>query len=115
MDLERFKRLHSKFSKLPISAETMQSDDYLDYIDAFHEDEACKNHYLEMKLQKAKFPYKKFCCLSMAYHLAFPGDQNDVDQIMDFDEKHKEYGIPIHDGGSSVIHIKFCPWCGTKL
>lgn len=25
------------------------------------------------------------------------------------------YGIPIHDGGSSIIEIKFCPWCGNKI
>lgn len=25
------------------------------------------------------------------------------------------YGIMIHDGGSSVITITYCPWCGTKL
>lgn len=24
-------------------------------------------------------------------------------------------GIPIRDGGSSFIGIKFCPWCGEKL
>lgn len=25
------------------------------------------------------------------------------------------YGIIVHDGGSSVIEIAFCPWCGTRL
>jgi hypothetical protein len=25
------------------------------------------------------------------------------------------YGLLIHDGGSSVIEISFCPWCGSKL
>lgn len=25
------------------------------------------------------------------------------------------FGIPIHDGGSAVISIDFCPWCGTAL
>ena len=25
------------------------------------------------------------------------------------------YGLIIHDGGSSVIEISFCPWCGSKL
>jgi hypothetical protein len=26
-----------------------------------------------------------------------------------------EYGIFIHDGGSSLTLINFCPWCGSKL
>jgi hypothetical protein len=25
------------------------------------------------------------------------------------------YGLIVHDGGSSVIKIRFCPWCGSKL
>jgi len=26
-----------------------------------------------------------------------------------------EYGLYIHDGGSSIVTIMFCPWCGTDL
>jgi hypothetical protein len=26
-----------------------------------------------------------------------------------------EYGLFVHDGGSSFITINYCPWCGTKL
>ena len=29
--------------------------------------------------------------------------------------KFDEYGLWIHDGGSSFMAIRFCPWCGTKL
>jgi hypothetical protein len=25
------------------------------------------------------------------------------------------YGLIVHDGGSSVVEIGFCPWCGSKL
>src|SRR5688572_13621245 len=24
-------------------------------------------------------------------------------------------GIIVHDGGGSVIEIRFCPWCGSRL
>jgi Domain of unknown function (DUF6980) len=27
----------------------------------------------------------------------------------------REYGIIIHDGGSSHIVINYCPWCGARL
>ncbi|WP_412762571.1 DUF6980 family protein [Priestia aryabhattai] len=27
----------------------------------------------------------------------------------------QEYGLIIHDGGSSIIGISFCLWCGKKL
>jgi hypothetical protein len=26
-----------------------------------------------------------------------------------------EYGIRVHDGGTSYVAIRFCPWCGTDL
>jgi hypothetical protein len=26
-----------------------------------------------------------------------------------------EYGLIVHDGGTSYVEIGFCPWCGTKL
>jgi hypothetical protein len=25
------------------------------------------------------------------------------------------FGLIVHDGGSSVIQIAYCPWCGAKL
>jgi len=31
------------------------------------------------------------------------------------DQVRGGYGIIVHDGGSSVIEIAFCPWCGAKL
>ncbi|WP_420800291.1 DUF6980 family protein [Neobacillus terrae] len=37
------------------------------------------------------------------------------DKIIIFDERNDEYGLIIHDGGTSSISIEFCPWCGSKL
>lgn len=27
----------------------------------------------------------------------------------------KEYGLIVHDGGTSYVAIRFCPWCGVRL
>jgi hypothetical protein len=29
--------------------------------------------------------------------------------------KFREYGLPVSDGGSSFVCIRFCPWCGARL
>jgi hypothetical protein len=29
--------------------------------------------------------------------------------------KFREYGILVLDGGSSFIHISYCPWCGKLV
>ncbi|MCM3721519.1 DUF6980 family protein [Solibacillus isronensis] len=63
---------------------------------------------------------KEFCCEYMDYHANFNCDIHKnpydcPDNIIIFYEKSNDYGIIIHDGGSSRIEINFCPWCGKKL
>ena len=63
---------------------------------------------------------KVTCCETMNYHLDFKCDihKDDFDcpdKIIYLSKKNKEFGIIIHDGGSSYIKIKYCPWCGSKL
>jgi hypothetical protein len=37
------------------------------------------------------------------------------DALIDHSAQTGEYGIIVHDGGSSCVVIKYCPWCGAKL
>ena len=37
------------------------------------------------------------------------------DVLVRYIPKFDEYGLIIHDGSSSAIQIKFCPWCGENL
>jgi hypothetical protein len=37
------------------------------------------------------------------------------DALIAYSPRFHEYGIIIHDGGSSVSRIEFCPWCGSRL
>jgi hypothetical protein len=37
------------------------------------------------------------------------------DHLIYYSDRFQEYGLIIHDGGSSYTRINFCPWCGTKL
>ena len=32
-----------------------------------------------------------------------------------YSPKFREYGLTVHDGGSSSCGIQFCPWCGVRL
>lgn len=63
---------------------------------------------------------KTHCCEDMDYHVNFKCDMHSdpfeyPDKIIFFNDKDNDYGLIIHDGGSSSISIKFCPWCGSKL
>lgn len=37
------------------------------------------------------------------------------ENLVVFDKTNRAYGLRVHDGGSSSISIRFCPWCGTDL
>lgn len=37
------------------------------------------------------------------------------DALITYSTRFDEYGIIIHDGGTSKIAIYYCPWCGSKL
>jgi hypothetical protein len=37
------------------------------------------------------------------------------DNIIYYNQTLDEYGLIIHNGGSSYMRILFCPFCGTKL
>jgi len=37
------------------------------------------------------------------------------DVLVAYLSKFDEHGLVVHDGGSSIVQIHFCPWCGTRL
>lgn len=37
------------------------------------------------------------------------------DALVSYSAKFDEYGLIVHDGGSSIVAIEFCPWCGSRL
>jgi len=37
------------------------------------------------------------------------------DSLVRYVPKYDEYGLIVHDGGSSMIRISFCPWCGARF
>ena len=62
----------------------------------------------------------KHCCQSMQRQVESICVQHKhrnecPDAIIEYSEQFNEYGVVVHDGGTSSIAITFCPWCGTKL
>ena len=62
----------------------------------------------------------KACCEMMAAQLHLtcedhPSLEDCPDSIIGFFASTGDYGLRIHDGGSSLLIIDFCPWCRTSL
>ena len=120
MDLKKFKKLYKIYSKLPLSGEVPYTSEYEEYIEAMLNEKDCREWELKIRIKEAGINYKKYCCVDMAYYLIEDKvSKNKVeinyDSIITHNLKGNEYGIPIHDGGSSYIQINYCPWCGNKL
>jgi hypothetical protein len=120
MEVKKFKQLLKIYTKLPLPREVSETEEYAKYINALHNDKECSELYKRYYIKEAGLNYKKYCCTDMAYQLVedskpLAEDEINYDAVMRYCKSHKEFGIPIHDGGASYISINYCPWCGTKL
>jgi hypothetical protein len=59
------------------------------------------------------------CCDRMDYDLrqtcSVHSDRSECPDALIAFTPGGEYGIMIHDGGSSFVEISYCPWCGSEL
>jgi hypothetical protein len=67
-----------------------------------------------------KVNFEEHCCGDMEERLKFECSQHKdrfecPDSLVLHSADLDEYALIIHDGGSSSILIKYCPWCGAKL
>ncbi|SEQ10660.1 hypothetical protein SAMN04487983_100380 [Streptomyces sp. yr375] len=60
------------------------------------------------------------CCDEMTLQAGWRCDAHaDVfdcpDALVYYDPRSDDYGLIVHDGGTSCREIGFCPWCGARL
>ena len=63
---------------------------------------------------------RQHCCERLEESLKLDCSQHkDVfecpDSLVHYSGRSNEYGLIVHDGGTSYIVIRDCPWCGAKL
>lgn len=63
---------------------------------------------------------EEYCCKMMRYQATYKCERHDSpfkcpDNVIYHYRRDNSYGIIVHDGGESVIEIKYCPWCGASL
>lgn len=62
----------------------------------------------------------RHCCSAMTkaleHHCAEHSNRFECpDALISYYDKFDEYGLIIHDGGTAVSSIDYCPYCGKKL
>lgn len=60
-----------------------------------------------------------YCCQDMREMVEYRCDEHpdpyDCADNVIVKEESGYFGLPVHDGGTSHIVIRYCPWCGTRL
>ncbi len=62
----------------------------------------------------------EYCCQEIERNIELDCEKHSSiyecpDVLISYISKFDEYGIIVHDGGSSSIGISHCPWCGSIL
>jgi len=123
MDCSTYQRLYEKFDAGggSILREVWDTEEYTDYCGHFHDCQSCGDWTLEKRVRNRGVKVEEFPCVRIAYHVTGKLDSpldnpfDDPDGLIWQFEKGDEYGIPIRDGGSSIVIIQYCPWCGMPL
>lgn len=59
------------------------------------------------------------CCEEMGYFTKLNCEDHssiyECPDVLISKSAQNEFGIIVHDGGTSEISISFCPWCGANL
>jgi len=91
-----------------------------DWADHLHTCRLCGDWYQEQQVRDRGDDPSRFPCVHIAYRVTFECSEHDdpwdcPDCVLVYSGKFDEYGIPVRDGGPSMISIQFCPWCGVEL
>lgn len=58
------------------------------------------------------------CCTQMFDQLSYECDRHvreDCPDVLVVQRDDGAYGLPVRDGGTTIVEISHCPWCGSRL
>ena len=121
MDCATYRRLYPKYSVFPLSKEVWDTPEGEAHGDHFHDCNECSDWTLAQRVEGRGAQVQDYPCVHIAYWVTCKLDSDLDDPFDDPDviiwqfEQSGEFGIPVRDGGSSIITIQYCPWCGVPL
>lgn len=123
MTFKRIKEISSTLLQNPIFNDL--SEEELSEYYALLKEPKYRDWELKNRIKQSGMKPGKHCCVEMEYHLLESIREKEVlkedpeyinyDAVITWDKSRRSYGIPIHDGGSSYIRIRYCPWCGKNI
>ena len=98
----------------------LDETEYQTWVEHLDQCSQCSNWHQEMQVIARGHNVKDFACVHLAYHVTQPCPQHEdpwdcPDVVVMYFPRFDDYGIPIRNGGSAVMPIQHCPWCGVQL
>ncbi len=118
MTCEHFRSKYATYQALPLAPGVWQSDEFNDWSDHLHGCQACADWYLLSRVKDRGEDVSSFPCVHLAFYSTLPCDVHENAwecPDMTLVRTESGFGLPVRDGGASVIEIAFCPWCGRKI
>ena len=118
MVCDDFRRLYETFMSLPLPREVWDSPEYGEWSEHLHNCSSCGEWYLLRQVEGRGVNPSDYPCIHVAYHSTHPCDiHSDAWECPDMTlvRTPSGFGIPVRDGGTSVVRIEYCPWCDTRL
>jgi len=117
MNCREFKDAYRDMVGTWIAADDPARDPWNEHM---HNCEACGDWYQERQVRDRGADPGRYPCVHMAYRVTYQCPEHDdpwecPDYLLVYNEQFDEYGIPVRDGGPSMVTIDYCPWCGVKL
>ncbi len=121
MDCSEYRCLYPEYATLPLPRKVWDTPEYEAHTEHFHECRSCSEWTLAKRVEARGVQVNDYPCVHIAYRVTDKLESTCEDPFDDPDviiwqfEDLGEFGIPVRDGGSSIIAIDYCPWCGVSL
>ena len=120
MDCDGYRSNYTAYSKLPLPREIVDSPEWSEWMDHFHDCTHCFDWALAQRIKQRGFNPDEFPCVHIGNQVTIkcpdhPEPTDCPDIIIVYYAKFDEYSIAVRDGGSSAVAIRYCPWCGIEL
>ena len=93
-----------------------QSDEYEDWRNHLDSCAECTDWYMKKMLEQRNVDISEYPCVHVAYYSTSDCGHDDpweCDVVLI--RSAAQFGLPVRDGGRSVVRISHCPWCGTNV
>ncbi len=112
MNCDQYRAEYKKYSE-DISSRSLASSEYDDWCDHLDLCTSCTEWYMQKVLKNRNVETSQYPCVHLAYHSTSNCDHDNAWECDVALVRTSEcFGIPVRDGGHSLIRINNCPWCG---